>query len=107
MKTKRYSEEQILYALQQTERGEKATEVRRMLGITKQPFCRRKDQHAGKRVGEIRQLKPREEENRKLKQLIIHLYPAKAHPHWAPTVEGAMIALPLGTSLALSNRTLT
>jgi putative transposase len=70
MKTKRYSEEQILYALQQTERGEKATEVRRMLGITKQPFCRRKDQHAGKRVGEIRQLKPREEENRKLKQLI-------------------------------------
>ena len=58
-------------------------------------------------VGEIRQLKPREEENRKLKQLNIHLDPAEAHPHWTPTVEGAIIAVPLGTSLALSSRTLT
>ena len=43
MKTKRYRAEQILYALQQTARGEKATEVRRMLGITKQTFHRGKN----------------------------------------------------------------
>ena len=107
MKTRRYSEEQILYALQQTERGEKATEVRRMLGITKQTICRWKNPYAGRGVGEIRHLKPMEEEDRKLKQLIIHLYPAKAHSHWSPGPAGVITTIAWGTSLALSSRTLT
>ena len=58
-------------------------------------------------VGEIRQLKPREEENRKLKQPVADLYPAKAHPHWKPGFTGVIRTLAGGTSLALSNRTLT
>jgi len=38
MKTKRFSEEQILYALRQAEGGEKATEVCRKMGISEQTF---------------------------------------------------------------------
>ena len=58
-------------------------------------------------VEEIRQLKPREEENRKLKQLNIHLDPAEAHPYGKPSFTGVIRTLAGGTSRALSNRTLT
>jgi putative transposase len=73
MKTKRFSEEQILYALRQTEGGEKATEVCRKMGISEQTFYTWKRKYAGMGISELRELRQLREENRKLKQLVADL----------------------------------
>lgn len=69
MKTKRFSEEQILYALRQAEGGEKAAEVCRKMGISEQTFYTWKRKYAGMGISELRELRQLREENRKLKQL--------------------------------------
>jgi putative transposase len=73
MKTKRFSEEQILYALRQAEGGEKATEVCRKLGVSEQTFYTWKRKYAGMGISELRELRQLREENRKLKQLVADL----------------------------------
>ncbi len=73
MKTKRFSEEQILYALRQAEGGEKATEVCRKMGISEQTFYTWKRKYAGMGISELRELRQLREENRKLKQLVADL----------------------------------
>ena len=73
MKTKRFSEEQILYALRQAEGGEKATEVCRKMGTSEQTFHTWKRKYAGMGISELRELRLLREENRKLKQLVADL----------------------------------
>ena len=73
MKRKRYSEEQIAFALRQHESGTAVAEIVRKMGITEQTFYRWKKKYAGLGVADVRRLKQLEEENRKLKQLVADL----------------------------------
>jgi len=73
MKRKRYTEEQIAFALRQAESGTTVAEVTRKMGITEQTFYRWKKKYAGMGVAELRRLKQLEEENKKLKQLVADL----------------------------------
>ena len=73
MKRKRYSEEQIAFALRQHESGTAVAEIVRKMGITEQTFYRWKKKYAGLGVAEVRRLKQLEVENRKLKQLVADL----------------------------------
>ena len=78
MKRKRFSEEQIAFALRQAETGTAVKEIIRKLGITEQTFYRWKKKYAGMGVAEVRKLKSLEEENRRLKQLVADLSLDKA-----------------------------
>jgi putative transposase len=73
MKRKRYSDEQIAFALRQVDNGITADEVCRKLGVSEATFYRWKKQFAGMGVVEIRRLKQLEEENAKLKRLVADL----------------------------------
>ena len=73
MKRKRYTEEQIAFALRQAESGTPVAEVTRKMGISEQTFYRWKKKYAGMGVAELRRLKQLEEENKKLKQLVADL----------------------------------
>ena len=69
MKRKRFTEEQITYALRQAESGTPVVEICRKLGVSEQTFYRWKKKYAGMGVAELRRLKQLEQENRKLKGL--------------------------------------
>lgn len=73
MKKSRFSEEQIAFALRQTESGAPIAEVCRKMGVSEQTYVRWKRKFAGMGVAEVRRLKQLEEENRKLKQLVADL----------------------------------
>lgn len=73
MKRKRYSDEQIAFALRQAESGTPVDEICRKLGISEPTFYRWKKQYAGMGVPEIRRLKQLEDENAKLKKLVADL----------------------------------
>ncbi len=73
MKQKRYTEEQIAFALRQHDSGTPVAEITRKMGISEQSFYRWKKKYAGLGVAELRRLKQLEEENRKLKQLVADL----------------------------------
>lgn len=70
---KRFSEEQIAFALRQGETGVPVAEVIRKMGISEQTFYRWKKKYGGLGISELRKLKQLEEENRKLKQLVADL----------------------------------
>ena len=72
-KGKRYSEEQIIYALRQTEGGRKIAEVCRELGVTEQTYHRWKRQYAGMVVTELQELRKLREENNSLRKLVADL----------------------------------
>jgi len=73
MKKKRFTEEQIAFALRQHEGGTSIADITRKMGIAEQTFYRWKKKYAGLGVAELRRLKQLEEENRKLKQLVADL----------------------------------
>ena len=73
MKKKRYTEEQIAFALRQAESGIPVKEVVRKMGISEQTFYRWKKVYGGMGVAEVHRLKQLEEENRRLKQLVADL----------------------------------
>ena len=68
MPKKRYSDEQIAFALRQVDAGATAGEVCRKMGVTEATFYRWKKVYAGMGVSEIRRLKQLEDENGKLKR---------------------------------------
>jgi putative transposase len=70
MKQKRYTDEQIAFALRQVESGTSVAEICGKLGVSKPTFCRWKKQFAGMGTVEIRRLKQLQDENAKLKWLI-------------------------------------
>ena len=73
MKRKRYTDEQIAFALRQADSGTSVEEICRKLGVSEATFYRWKKQFAGMGVVEIRRLKQLEEENTKLKRLVADL----------------------------------
>ena len=73
MRRKRYSDEQIAFALRQADSGTAVEEICRKLGVSEATFYRWKKQFAGMGTVEIRRLKQLEEENIKLKRLVADL----------------------------------
>ena len=73
MKRKRFTEEQITYALRQAESGTPVAEICRKLGVTEQSFYRWKRKYLGMGIVELRRLKQLEKENRELKKLVADL----------------------------------
>jgi len=73
MKTTKFTEEQIAFALRQAETGTKVAEVCRKMGISDATFYNWKKKYGGLGVSELRRLKQLEEENRQLKKLVADL----------------------------------
>ena len=73
MKKKRFTEQQIAFALRQAEQGAAAEEITRKLGVSEATFYRWKKKFSGMGVAELRRLRQLEDENRKLKNLVADL----------------------------------
>jgi putative transposase len=73
MKKKRYTDEQIAYALRQAESGTKVSELCRQMGVSPQTFYSWRRKYAGMGVAELRELRQLRQENKKLKQLVADL----------------------------------
>lgn len=78
MKKTRFTEQQIAYALRQAESGVSVEEITRKMGVTQATFYRWKKKFAGMGVAELRRLKQLEDENKKLKRLVVDLSLDKA-----------------------------
>lgn len=78
MKKKRFTEQQIAFALRQAEQGTAVEEITRKLEVSEATFYRWKKKFSGMAVAELRRLKQLEEENRKLKNLVVDLSLDKA-----------------------------
>ena len=70
---KRFTQEQIAFALRQAEGGTAVEEITRRLGVSEATFYRWKKKYAGLGVAEMRRLRQLEEENRRLKRLVADL----------------------------------
>lgn len=73
MKKSKFTEEQIAFALKQSETGVTVEEVCRKMGISQATFYNWRKKYGGLGVSELRRLRQLEEENRKLKQLVADL----------------------------------
>ena len=73
MKRSRFSEEQIAYALRQTESGTAVADVCRQIGVSEATFYVWKKKYAHLGVSELRRLRQLEDENSRLKQLVADL----------------------------------
>ena len=73
MQQSTFTEAQITSALRQAETGTPVAEVCRKLGVSEQTVYRWKRQCAGMGIAALRRLRQREEENRKLTQLVADL----------------------------------
>ena len=69
---KRWSEEQIVYAVKQSEAGKNAADICRELGVSQQTFYTWKRRYRGG-VQELRELRQLRDENRKLKHVVADL----------------------------------
>lgn len=70
MKGKRFSEEQIIAVLKESEAGAKTKELCRRHGISEATLYNWKAKYAGMTVSEARRLRELEAENSKLKRLL-------------------------------------
>ncbi len=73
MKRKRFSVEQIAFAITQAESGTPVAAICRGMGVAEPTFYRWKKKYSGMGVAEVRRLKQLEEENSKLKRLVADL----------------------------------
>jgi len=70
MKTKRFTEEQIIAILKEAEAGAKVMDVCRKYGMSDATYYNWKTKYHGMEVNELRRLKQLEDENRKLKHIV-------------------------------------
>jgi putative transposase len=70
MKKSRFTEGQIVKALQEWDAGAKAGDLGRRLGVTETTLYRWKRKYGGLQVNEAKRLRALEEENRQLKRLV-------------------------------------
>ena len=84
MRKSRFSEEQIIAILKESEAGMRTEELCRKHGITRACFYRWKGKFGGMEVSEARRLRSLEEENRQLKHIVaeqaVVARPAVARP---------------------------
>ena len=73
MKRKRYTEPQIVFALQQAESGTPVAEICRKMGISEPTFYRWRNKYGGLMPSELKKLKQLEEENLRLRKLVADL----------------------------------
>ncbi len=73
MKSSKFSEEQIAYALRQAESGTAVADVCRQIGVSEATFYVWKKKFAHLGVSELRRMRQLEEENRRLKGLVADL----------------------------------
>lgn len=73
MQKKRYTEEQIVYAMRQSQSGVTAGEICRTMGVSEQTFYNWKKKYSGVGVSELRELRQLRDENQKLKRLVADL----------------------------------
>lgn len=78
MKKTRFTDVQTAYALKQQELGTSVDEVCRKMGIAHPTFFVWKKKYSGLGPSELRRLKQLEEENSKLKKLVVDLSLNKA-----------------------------
>lgn len=78
MKRKRFTEEQIIAILKESEAGAKNQDLCRKHGITEQTFYRWRSKYGGMQISEAKRLRELETENRKLKQLLAEAHLDKA-----------------------------
>ncbi len=70
MRRSRFSEEQIIAILNESEAGASTGELCRRHGISENTFYRWKKKYSGLEVNEARRLRQLEEENRRLKRIV-------------------------------------
>ena len=70
---KRHAEQQITYALKQSETDVTVQEITRKMGISEVTFYNWKKRYSGLTGMELRQLKQLQEENKQLKKLVADL----------------------------------
>ena len=70
---RRFTDEQIAFALRQHESGVSVTDICRKMGVSDASFYLWKKKYAGMGMTELRRLKSLEEENRQLKKLVADL----------------------------------
>lgn len=70
MKSKRFTEEQIIGILKQAQAGMKIVDLCRMHGISDATFYNWRSKYGGMEVSDAKRLKDLEEENRRLKQML-------------------------------------
>ena len=73
MKGKRFTEEQIAYALRQAESGSPVADVCRQLGVSEASFYLWKKKFGKHGISEIRELRQPRDENVRLKRLVADL----------------------------------
>ncbi len=78
MKRKRFSVEQIVAVLKQAELGLPVADLIRQVGISEQTFYRWKKKYSGLEADQARELKQVQDENVRLKKLVVELSLDKA-----------------------------
>lgn len=73
MSGKRYTEEQIVYAIKQAEAGTSVKDICRQLGVSEATFYAWKKKYGGLGISELRELRQLREENQRLKRLVADL----------------------------------
>ena len=73
MKKTKFSEEQMIEAVKQLEAGRSARDLARELGISDQTLYNWRAKYSGLRFYEARRLRALEEENRRLKTMVVDL----------------------------------
>ena len=73
MKKTKFTDQQIAFALRQAETGTRVGEVCRKMGISEATFYNWKNKYGGLGVSEVRRLKQLEEENSRLKRMVVDL----------------------------------
>ena len=70
MKARKYTEEQIIAVLKESEAGTKVADLCRKHGMSEATYYNWKAKYAGMTVNDLKRLKSLEAENRRLKQLV-------------------------------------
>ena len=73
MRKTRFTETQIVKALQEHENGRDAKEICRELGITTASFYKWRQRYGGMQVNELKRVKELEQENARLKKMYANL----------------------------------